>query len=239
MKPRRELSSFEMDIEVVLVNPVYEGNVGAVARVMKNFGYSQLSLIDPCDLGDFAHAMASHAQDILETAQRKTLEEVLDASHLVIGTTGIAGSRTSLRVPYQLANLGAKLSEMNGQAAILFGAEDQGLSNRVLQECDMIVRVETSGKYPVMNVSHAVAVILHNVASVTTAEKKRTVATRADLDRLLQHASELLEAVDFPPHKRRRVLLNLKRIYGRAELSSAEVRMLRGVLRRIELSLKR
>ena len=228
-----------MDIEVVLVNPVYEGNVGAVARVMKNFGYSELTLINPCELGAFARAMASHAQDVLDAARRKTLEDVLVASNLVIGTTGIARSKASLRAPYQLARLGVKLSEMRGIASILFGAEDQGLSNEVLQECDVVVNVETSTKYPVMNISHAAAVILYSIASATTPAARRTVATHADLDRLLQHTSEVLEEIDFPAHKRRRVLLNLKRIWGRSELSSSEVRTLRGVLSRIELRLRR
>ena len=229
-----------MDIEVVLVNPVYEGNVGAVARVMKNFGYSELTLIDPCELGSFARAMASHAQDVLDAARLKTLEDVLVASNLVIGTTGIVGSKSHLRAPYQLARLGVKLSEMRGIASILFGAEDQGLSNEVLQECDIVVNVETSTRYPVMNISHAAAVILYGIAaSATTPAAKRTVATHADLDRLLEHTSEVLEAIDFPAHKRRRVLLNLKRIHGRSELSTSEVRTLRGVLSRIELRLRR
>jgi tRNA/rRNA methyltransferase len=228
-----------MDIEVVLVNPVYEGNVGAVARVMKNFGYSELTLVNPCELGAFARAMASHAQDVLDAARRKTLEDVLVTSNLVIGTTGIAGSRASLRAPYQLARLGVKLAEMRGIASILFGAEDQGLSNEMLQECDVVVTVETSAKYPVMNISHAAAVILYSIATATTPAARRTVATHADLDRLLQHTSEVLEEIDFPAHKRRRVLLNLKRICGRSELSSSEVRTLRGVLSRIELRLRR
>jgi tRNA/rRNA methyltransferase len=228
-----------MDIEVVLVNPVYEGNVGAVARVMKNFGYSELTLIDPCELGSFARAMASHAQDVLDAARLKTLENVLVASNLVIGTTGIVGSKAHLRTPYQLARLGVKLSKMRGIASILFGAEDQGLSNKVLQECDIVVNVETSTRYPVMNISHAAAVILYSIASATTPAAKRTVATHADLDRLLQHTSEVLEAIDFPAHKRRRVLLNLKRIHGRSELSTSEVRTLRGVLSKIELRIRR
>jgi tRNA/rRNA methyltransferase len=229
-----------MDVEVVLVNPVYQGNVGAIARVMKNFGFSKLALIEPCELGPFARAMASHAQDVLDAARLTTLENVLGASNLVIGTTGIVGSRANLRTPYPLAKLGVKLSGMRGSASILFGAEDQGLSNAVLQECDMVVNIKTSSAYPVMNVSHAAAVVLHNIASATaTANPKRTVASHVELDRLLQHSSDVLEAIDFPTHKRRRVLINLKRIYGRSEMNTSEVRTLRGILSRIELRLRR
>ncbi len=52
------------EIDIVLVAPIYEGNVGFCARVMKNFGFSRLVLIDPCPLGNEAKARASHAQDI-------------------------------------------------------------------------------------------------------------------------------------------------------------------------------
>jgi tRNA/rRNA methyltransferase len=228
-----------MDVEVVLVNPIYEGNVGAVARVMKNFGYSKLALIEPCVLGSFARAMASHAQDVLDSARLTTLEGVLCASNLVIGTTGIVGSRANLRTPYPLTRLGVKLSGMHGIASILFGAEDQGLPNAVLQECDMIVNVETSPEYPVMNISHAAAIVLHSIASTASASPKREVVLHADLDRLMQHVSDVLELIDFPTHKRQRVNMTLKRIFSRSELSAAEVRTLRGILSRIEHRLRR
>src|SRR5450759_5176729 len=296
-----------MDVEVVLVNPIYEGNVGAVARVMKNFGYSKLALIDPCVFGSFARAMASHAQDVLDSARLTTLEGVLRASNLVIGTTGIVGSKANLRTPYPLARLGGKLSGMHGTASILFGAEDQGLPNavlqecdmivniqtspeypvmnishaaaivpvsythlrahetrhdlvcrllprstplyssaasdvykrQVLQECDMIVNIQTSPEYPVMNISHAAAIVLYNIAKTVNATPKRKVALHSDLDRLLQHANDVLELIDFPTHKRQRVSNTMKRIFSRSELSAAEVRTLRGILSRIEHRLRR
>jgi tRNA/rRNA methyltransferase len=228
-----------MDVEVVLVNPIYEGNVGAVARVMKNFGYSKLALIGPCVLGSFARAMASHAQDVLDSAQIATIDGVLHTSNLVIGTTGIVGSKANLRAPYPLARLGVKLSGMQGTASILFGAEDQGLPNAVLQECDMIVNIQTSPEYPVMNISHAAAIVLYNIANTANVTQKRQVTSHADLDRLLLHANEVLELIDFPTHKRQRVNITMKRIFSRSELSAAEVRTLRGILSRIEHRLRR
>ncbi len=229
-----------MDIEIVLVNPVYQGNVGAVARAMKNLGFSNLVLVDSCPLGDEARAMASHAQDVLDAARQETLERVFQTSNLVIGTTGITGGHSTLRAPYPLAALGAKLSAAEGVASLLFGPEDQGLPNSVLQQCDMVINIRTSPEYPVMNLSHAVAVILYAISSsYVTSDRTRAAAMHLELSRLLHHTSEVLDAIEFPAHKRRRVLVNLKHIYGRSELSSREVQMLRGVLRRIELRLKR
>jgi tRNA/rRNA methyltransferase len=229
-----------MEVEVVLVNPVYEGNVGAVARVMKNFGYSKLRLIRPCELGAEARAMASHAQNVLESAQCVDIDDVFGRSNLVVGTTGVIGSRRSIRGPYPLEMFGIKLRATRGVASILFGAEDQGLSNDVLRQCDMVIHIGTSSVYPVMNLSHAVAVVLHSINNATTTDThERAVASHSELDGLLKHSREVLEAVDFPSHKRSRVLANLRRIYGRSELSSSEVRTLRGILRRIELRCRR
>ena len=168
-----------------------------------------------------------------------TLEGVLYTSNLVIGTTGIVGSRANLRAPYPLARLGVKLSGAWHRFDIGWGAEDQGLPNAVLQECDMIVNIETSLEYPVMNISHAAAIVLYSIGSTASATPKRKVASHADLDRLLQHASDVLELIDFPTHKRQRVSMTLKRIFSRSELSAAEVRTLRGVLGRIEYRLRR
>ena len=229
-----------MEVKVVLVNPVYQGNVGAVARVMKNFGYSKLALIGPCGLGTEARAMASHAQNVLDSAECIDIDDVFGRSNLVVGTTGIVGSRTGIRRAYPLEMLGTKLRAMRGVASILFGAEDQGLSNNILKQCDMVIHIKTSRVYPVMNLSHAVAVILYSINNAkTTDAHKRAVASHSELHGLLQHSSEVLEAIDFPSHKRERVLANLRRVYGRSELSSAEVRTVRGILRRIELHCRR
>ena len=53
---------------VVLVEPLYSGNVGSVARVMKNFGFSELVLMNPCELDMPARLMSVHAYDIIENA---------------------------------------------------------------------------------------------------------------------------------------------------------------------------
>ncbi len=67
---------------------MYQGNVGSVARAMKNFGYSDLALVNPCKLEGQARAMASHAREVLEGARiTSTVEEAVKGANLVIGTT--------------------------------------------------------------------------------------------------------------------------------------------------------
>ncbi len=87
---RSGLRNLSLNIRVVLVEPMYQGNVGSVARAMKNFGYSDLVLINPCELEGQARAMSSHARDVLEGARIvSTLEEAVKGADLLIGTTGV------------------------------------------------------------------------------------------------------------------------------------------------------
>ena len=72
------------DIQIVLVAPIYEGNVGFCARVMKNFDFSRLVLIDPCEIGEEASLRAAHAQDVLKGAVTCTLDEVFSQSSLTL-----------------------------------------------------------------------------------------------------------------------------------------------------------
>ena len=90
------------DIRIVLVAPIYEGNVGFCARVMRNFGFSRLTLIDPCDIGEEASLRAAHAQDVLKGAETCTLDEVFSQSCLTIATTGEVSKSIcrSMRMPY-------------------------------------------------------------------------------------------------------------------------------------------
>jgi tRNA/rRNA methyltransferase len=237
-----------MDVKIVLVNPIYEGNVGSVARVMKNFGFQNLILVNPCKIGNFARAMASHAIDILDSATIGTLEDVLQNSELIIGTTGITRAGSFTRSPYPLTKLNEKLSGKVGVASILFGREDQGLPNQILNQCDMIINVKTNPAYPVMNISHAAAVILFSISGLcpttsselcpTTSSEPFKIASHEDLERLLGHISDVLKDIEFPVHKRKRVLFTLKRICGKSELTPKEVRMLRGILSRIQTSVR-
>ncbi|MDO8841223.1 TrmH family RNA methyltransferase, partial [Methanocalculus sp.] len=90
------------EVDIVLVEPLYEGNVGFAARVMKNFGFKNLVLVNPCRLGNEAIARSSHARELLESAERITLEEVFERSSLTIATTGTLGKSVTnpMRMPY-------------------------------------------------------------------------------------------------------------------------------------------
>ena len=146
--------------------------MGSVARAMKNFGFHDLVLVNPCKIEDYGSAMASHARDVLQMSRSfSSLPEAVEGANLVVGTTGKRLEREQhhlrlhLRVPCLTpAELAAKLNGKEGTVALLLGREDCGLNSEELAICDMVVSIPTSGDYPVMNLSHAAAILFYELS---------------------------------------------------------------------------
>lgn len=221
-----------MRLSVVLVEPIYEGNVGSVARAMKNFGFSDLVLVRPCEIEDFGLAMASHARDLIEGAMvAERLEEAVAGANLVVGSSGVNVLNTDrpLRVPSLTpAELAERLQGTKGEVALLLGREDNGLSREELSACDLVVSIPTSPEYPIMNVSHAAAVLFYELSRVEAGEVK--LAGRDDLARLLARFRTALVESEYHQHKIDKTMLMLKRIFGRARLTDREVQTLYGIV---------
>jgi tRNA/rRNA methyltransferase len=233
-----------MNLRVVLVEPIYEGNIGSIARAMKNFGFHELILVNPCQIEDFGLAMASHAKDILESARSVScLEEAIEGANLVIGTTGkrLGNEQKHLRLhlrvpclsPHELAE---KLQGRSGIVALLLGREDIGLTSQELAGCDLLASVPTSRLYPIMNISHAAAILLYELSQISEGEIH--LASRESLLRLLDRSKSLLEEVKYPEHKVDFTVIMFKRILGRAELTEREARTLLGIIKSIRWRIK-
>jgi tRNA/rRNA methyltransferase len=227
-------------IRVVLVKPLYDGNVGSTARVMKNFGFYDLALVNPCQLGDQAKAFAMHAWDIIENVSTySTIPDAVGNSNLIIATTGNPGRRIEehVRMPaYTPAEAKQLLEGRNGLVSLLFGSEDTGLSNEELKGCDIIMNIPTSSDYPSMNLSHAVAVVLYELSDIKAGNIG--LAKRFDVDLMYDHFQEVLDEIDYPVHKKDKTMLMVRRILGRARLTAREVQTIRGLMRRIQYRLK-
>ena len=231
-----------MHLKVVLVQPLYEGNVGSVARAMKNFGFHDLVTVNPCRIEDYGLAMASHARDVLQMSRSYTsLGEAIAGANLVVGSTGKRLDtaqhhlRLHLRVPCLTpAELAEKLQGMEGTVALLLGREDCGLCSEELALCDMLISIPTSEEYPVMNLSHSAAVIFYELSQIKEQEGSRVeMASRESLDLLAERSRALLYEVGHPRHKLDYTLLMLRRILGRARLTEREARTLLGLIKRV------
>ena len=164
-----------LTFRIVLVEPIYSGNVGSVARVMKNFGFEELVLLNPCELDRPAHLMAVHAYDIIEKARIEfSLKDALKDSNIIVGMTGLPGKTDNkhFRIPaYSPKQLKEKLAGNSGVVSLVFGREDAGLRNEELEICDLIVNIPTSPIYPSMNLSHAVAIVLYELSDIENFRK--------------------------------------------------------------------
>lgn len=165
-----------MDITIVLMEPNNSGNVGAIARAMANFGFEKLTIINPrCDKDDDeARNRAKHAQKVLDKAKvLKKFDDVLKKFDLIIGTSGVQCVDYNIpRSPVLPSELLKTINDSNqsgnkkisGKIALVFGREDDGLSNSEIEKCDFLVTIPTDKKYPIMNLSHAVSVLLYELS---------------------------------------------------------------------------
>ncbi|MDK2790861.1 MAG: tRNA/rRNA methyltransferase [Methanothermococcus sp.] len=155
-----------MEKVVILVNPKYSGNLGAIARCMMNFGVKKLRIVGSRDILDKeAYIRAVHAKDILDNAEfYDSLKDAIEDVDFVVATSGaVCGDRNIKRVPITPRELAEKQQDVDGTLGIVFGREDDGLTNEDLELCDLLVSIPTSDEYPIMNLSHAVSVILYEL----------------------------------------------------------------------------
>jgi TrmH family RNA methyltransferase len=227
------------EISIVLVAPLHEGNVGFSARVMKNFGFSDLVLVDPCPLGDLALACAMHASGVLENVRTLTLEEVFSEYPLIIAATGAYSKSVcrSMRMPYYSPKeIREQIRNVNGKVAIVFGRENRGLSNDEVRKCDLICTIPASPDYPILNISHAVGIICYELADLPQGTYQ--LAEREEMERFYEHLDGFLDRIDHPDFKRKNTLLMARRILGRTRLTTREVTTIHGILRRAEWHMK-
>lgn len=229
---------------VVLVEPRVEGNVGAVARAMANFGFADLVLVNPCPLGDEAFRRSKHGRPILESARTaKDLDASLEGVDFVVGSTGISTTREKAfhrqsLYPWELAHV---LQGVEGCVALLLGREDYGLYNEELDRLDILVNIPCNPDYPIMNISHAAAVLLYELhrSSGPRASTRPRQASGFEKERLHAAFHELLGAIDYPGHKWRRTEVMFRRLVGRATPSKWEFHALMGVLRGASKAIRR
>lgn len=168
-------------IQVALYKPETDGNVGAVARVMKNFGFSELILVDPqCDhLSDESLRRSRHAEDILRNAKIQKDLGFVKKFNVVVGTTAVVGTDYNIpRSPIELANFISEFSRISGcgfneflsdkknKMLLLFGPESSGLMVDELKKCDYLITIPTSESYRALNLSHAVGIVLYEFSKV-------------------------------------------------------------------------
>ena len=223
-----------------MVRPRGSGNIGSMARAMKNFGAAELAVVGSARTKSFwAKAMAVHGRDILSATQiYGSIRDAVADCNLVIGTTARAGLyRGHSRSPRETAPDIAKALS-NGKTALLFGPEDHGLSNKDLESCQLLMTIPTHPDYLSLNVAQAAVVCLYEIYLAAQTQPARNETPRAaaeEIERLFDIMRTSLLNIGFldsqnPEH----MLLAFRRIFGRGGLEAKDVRILTGMFRQIE-----
>ena len=240
-----EMTEAKVEIIVVLLEPKHEGNIGAVARSIKNFGFKQLYLVNPCELGDECFKRSKHAKNIIQKSKTfDTLEQAQNELDILVGTSGIINLNDKHHIrnpitPRQFVKY-CKNLEPNTRVGLLFGREDYGLYQQELMRCDLLITIPTNEEYPIMNLSHAVAVILYELASadITFNIRGHRKASKFEKEKLFEQFRQFLDSVDYPKHKRENTEILFRRLLGRATPSKWEFHTLMGVFGRVSERLK-
>ena len=227
---------------VVFVECETSGNVGFLARTMANFGLKNLVLINPCKLKDDAYYQSMHARNIVESAEiYDTLDHFLESKGIdfIIGTTGSPGGSYNLsRIPIMPEELAEKINPYN-KIALLFGREGDGLTNNEIDKCDIVVSIPTDPSYPVMNITHAAAIIFYEIFKHKNTFNKEGLdeSTHVEKEHLLENMRELVDCLSIPEHKKKTGYKTFKNIVNRAFITGREAHTLMGILRHAKLDI--
>lgn len=223
------------------------GNMGAVARAIKNMGLDGLILVRPNrERWLEAVKMAPGAEDILEGAKIcNSLEQAISDMHYIIGTTSrIRKHRLRTFGPKEVIQEVVNLPA-NHRIAIVFGSERTGLSNHELSFCQKVVVIPTSSWLSSINLAQAVMIMAyewhmssHNKGG--TGESKKVIFASADKrQRLISHAEIVLRRIGFIQDNPDHIMLSFKDMLSRLDLTEREVALLRGILSKIEYCLEK
>ncbi len=233
-------------LTLILVETEHAQNLGAVCRVMANFGFDKLVLINPkCNKDDIdALIRAKHeALPILKNAKVKDFS-VLDDFDYLIGTTARNGSPYNLQrsplTPQECADLlhdEGLLKNSRINVGLLIGREGHGLFNEEIKKCDYVVTIPTHPKYTTMNVSHAVAVLLYEFYKKIGSDKMQQrylKASAQEKEVLMKVLESVLKKTAFETEGKRETQRAVwKRITGKAVLTKREIFALIGFLKKL------
>ena len=222
---------------MVLHRPLYSGNIGSVARAMKNMGLSSLVLVAPeTKIDRESYWMARGARDILKHCQTyDSLPEAIGQAGLVIGTTARRGKqRHPIYSPREVAPRIVSTAA-NNRVALLFGTEDSGLDNTSLDLCHLLVTIPTSRTFSSLNLSQAVLLLSHEIflaAEALNETPMYRLAGSKEVEQMYEDLGQTLTEIGFIHDSNpRHVMTAIRRLLGRAGLVSREVRIIRGICR--------
>ena len=201
---------------------------------MMNFHVRRLVLVKPaCPLDQTCYARAMHATGILDSAVTfPTFADATKDLDFLVATSSVEAhtEKYYLRNSVALDTFVADVAKVDGTVGLVFGREDYGLFNEEIAACDMLVKIPTSDEYPSLNLSHAVALVLYELYTERRPGRKQRKLGRVENDTLHGFFAEILDAIEYPAHKKAQTKIMFRRMMGRAMPSVWEYHTFMGVL---------
>lgn len=233
-------------IRIVLVRTHYPGNIGSTARVMANFGLSDLVLVDPiADVNSHdARRLATNGVAILDSAKIVgDLRTALADCHFILATGSLIEGVERQTVVGTIKEKLPLLFDV-AQAAIVFGPEPHGLTNAEISLCNGMMYIPTSQDCSSLNLSMAVGICLYELSQIASGftttstkevlRKKINLATFEETDRLFTHLREAFEAIHYVyGNKADQLMHGFRHIISKAQPTMQEVRLMHGLARQL------
>jgi TrmH family RNA methyltransferase len=227
-------------VRIVLIDPSHPGNIGSVARAMKNMALSDLVLVRPRSFPHAeANALAAGADDILAGARTvATVAEAIGDYGFIAGTTSRPRSYYwEFTTPRDVAGRIVALPEEN-RAALLFGSERYGLSTEDLNHCNVLVRIPANPEYCSLNLAMSVQLLAYEIFMSREQPRSLTqlelpLAPSTDVEHFYGHLQEVMGEIDFDD-RTGHLMERLRRLFNRVQLDRNELNILRGFLSAVQ-----
>jgi tRNA (cytidine32/uridine32-2'-O)-methyltransferase len=227
-------------VRIVLIDPSHPGNIGSVARAMKNMALSDLVLVRP---RSFPHAeavaLAAGADDILAGARIVTsVAEAISDCAFIAGTTARPRSYYwEFTTPREIAGRIVALPEEN-RVALLFGSERYGLATEDLNHCNVLVRIPANPEYCSLNLAMSVQLAAYEIFMAREQPRSHTqlempLAPSGDVEHFYAHLHQVLNEIDFDD-RTGHLMERLRRLFNRAQVDRNELNILRGILSAVQ-----
>jgi tRNA (cytidine32/uridine32-2'-O)-methyltransferase len=229
-------------IKIVLVETSHAGNIGAVARAMKNMSMTNLALVAPklfpCAE---ATARAAGADDVLARANvYANLSEAIADCQLVIGTSARSRTISWPEITPRECAIKVVIEQPQQKVAIVFGRENSGLKNHELDLCQFLLHIPCNSQYSSLNIAAAVQVVCYELFVATGIKQEvlvgdkgeRPLATAQQMESFYEHLQQTLIDIGFMhPDKSKSIMRRLRRLYNRTLLDTKELDILRGIFK--------
>src|ERR1700737_4547201 len=227
-------------VRIVLIDPSHPGNIGSVARAMKNMALTDLVLVRPRSFPHAeANALAAGADDILSGARiAGTVAEAISDCAFIAGTTSRPRSYYwEFTTPRDVAGRVVGLPEEN-RVALLFGSERYGLSTEDLNHCNVLVRIPATPEYCSLNLAMSVQLLTYEIFMSREQphpppQLELPLAPAGDVEHFYAHLHQVMGEIDFDDRTGHQIG-RLRRLFNRAQLDRNELNILRGILSAVQ-----